>query len=105
MLLFELQISNQRWERADEINMADLLQDEDLSDENSSEDGPLEKAAESGASQFCCSKMAEIARERKVQLNPPTRPWQKRSSRGCKDPPVSVHGTELRRMKENTFVW
>ena len=57
MLLFELQISNQRWERADEINMADLLQDEDLSDENSSEDGPLEKAAESGASQFCCSKI------------------------------------------------
>ena len=47
---------------------------------------PLKKTAEAGAS-FAVPKKAEIARERKVQLNPPPRPGQKRNPRECKDPP------------------
>ena len=66
MLSFEFQISNQR--SADihtnswglRTSWRDLLQDEDLSDQNSSEDGPLEKAAEAGAI-FAVLQKVEIA--------------------------------------------
>ena len=91
---------------ADLVELDVLSEDQVLSDENSSEDGPLEKAAKAGAS-LAVPKKAEIAGERKVQSNPPPRPGQKRHSRGSKDPPrvCAWDRTELRRIKENTLVW
>lgn len=94
-------LTEEEWGRADEI--LDLLsEDQVLSDENSSEDGPLEKAAKAGAS-LAAPKKAEIARERKVQSNPPPRPGQKQNSRGSKDPPRVCAWDRVKTYKREHF--
>ena len=65
-----IQVSNQRSadihtnSRGLRTSCRDLLQNEDLPDENSSEDGPLEKAAEAGAI-FAVIKLSKLLESEK----------------------------------------